>query len=106
VVQPLVVRLEHGEHPVHQPPSRRQLSLFDHLWEVPDLFEKPVEKHRPKGNAEPSHDYANGPRELGEVLDVHHAGLLRLAPGVPGLLHLDRGMLSRHLGLLKFGSGF
>jgi hypothetical protein len=104
-VQPLVVRLEHGEHPVHCSPSRRQLQLLDHPREVPDLLDKRVRQHQPGGYAKPGHDCTNSSRKLGEVFNVRLLGLLlRLALGIPGLSQLDCDLLSSHLRLLKLDS--
>jgi hypothetical protein len=87
------MRLKHGEYSVHHPSSRRQLKLPDHLWEAPKFFNQHLGHHWPKRHAEPSHDRADGPSELGQVLNVPLVGLLRIALGIPGLVQCNRILL-------------
>jgi hypothetical protein len=61
---------------MHRPPSRRQINLPDHVWKVPNFFNRRLVHHRPERRAEPGHDRADGFSELGEVLNVPLAGRL------------------------------
>jgi hypothetical protein len=78
------MRLEHGEYSVHHPLSRRQLKLPVHVWEAPGFTNQHLGHHHPNRHAKPSHGYADGPSEFGQVLDVLLADRLRLALSIPG----------------------
>jgi hypothetical protein len=99
------VRLEHGEHSVHRPLSRRQLQFPDHTQETPNFFDKRIGQHQPKRHAMSGHDSANGPTELGQLFNVHPARLLRLALDVPSLVQLDHVLLPSLLRLLELDPG-
>jgi hypothetical protein len=100
-VQPLLVRLEHGEDPVYRSPSRRQLKLSDHARKAPDFFDQRLRRHRSKRHAEPGHSLAHCPSKLGYVLDELLADGLRLALGIPSLVQGSHVLLPSHLGLLQ-----
>jgi hypothetical protein len=103
VVQPLVVRVERGEHPVHHLSSSRQLPLLDNFRETPDLFRKRVGEHRPDRNTELRQDLAKEFLELVVLRDALSAQRLRLALGILDLLKLHLDLLLGLSRLLKLG---
>jgi hypothetical protein len=67
VVQPLVVRLDHGENPVYCAVSHRQLELSQHDGKAANLFDQRLGRSRPKRHVERDHCRAQQPPEFGDV---------------------------------------
>jgi hypothetical protein len=102
-VQPLVVRIDHGEDPVYRTISRRQLKFSYHVEKAANLLDQCLGCPRTEQHTKRGHGRTHRPTKLGDVPDGFLADAFRLAPSVTGRAQCDRVSLLRCLGLLQLG---